>query len=387
MIIKYNKIESSVRDQVRIVDNRAHIGYVRYLLMRRIPFSEIPSELIHLGLSTISKDELKIYFEHVLYPVIVQYKLAKYYKPYLRGVTVEKLSIEKTFDLNEMDRQTFCACMKDMEIDYFFSKEVVSFYGSITNVPTDNETGEKIITTEKMPEWSDLLTHEKRHIIDGMLVDGKSPKSVSEHLDIAYDIQLPAHHISYYAKAFFKTKRRDLERTIDELSTEKHHLEASLEQIKNTPDSEMSLGARAQTLTTIKKQIQQLDLQIKRLTNHYSNAAYNEGILEYAQMREMFADVMLRTHRRYQLMDQRTEDAVIQPLNQLVGMMDKASKNMISLDEVSRETSKKSVVDEMLEVVMPSLERLEEEEREARGEYKEVIGEDVEQNEIIGMDE
>jgi hypothetical protein len=354
--------------------------------MRRIPFGDIPAELMRLGLSSVPKEDLKLYFEKVLYPVLTECKLGKYYKPYLRGVTTGRLSVESTFESSEVDRQSFCLCLKHMEIDYFFSKEVIAFYGSASKVPTD-DLGERIITTEKMPEWTDLLTHSKRHIIDGMLVDGKSPKSVSEHLDIAYDIQLPANHVSYYAKAFFKTKRRDLERTIDELETEKSHLESTLEQIRNTSETELSIGERTHAITITKSQIQELDLQIKRLTSHYSNAAYNEGILEFAQMREIFADVMIRTHRRYQRMDERTEDDVIQPLNQLVGMLDKSSKRIMELDEVVRETSKKSVVDEMLEVVMPSLERLEEEEKEARGEYQEVLGGNVDQNEIMGIDE
>lgn len=386
MLIRYNKFDEETRNIIRLLESKGHIGYVRYLMARRIPYKHITNELLSLGLSGDDESNFALYFETVLYPVLQKYKLATYYKKYLNDKETERLNFQKTFGKSDLHRKNFCLFVTEIEADCFFSDEIKDYYGSTGNIPLD-EDGKRVISTVKVPNWAEMLNHPKRHVIEGMLIDGKTPAMISDYLDKIYDIQLSASDIQLYAQAFFKTKRRDLERTIEDLENEKTYLKESLQSIKSLDDSKMTIGEKSSAVAKLKIKIEELDTQIKKLTSHYSNAAYNEGILEYAQMREMFADVMKRSHKRFIIMDERTEDEVVNPLNTIVSMMSKASDKILSLDGVIKDNTKKSVVDEMLEVVMPSVERIAEEERQAREEYERVYGAPSNDDEILGLDE
>ena len=104
-------------------------------------------------------------------------------------------------------------------------------------------------------------------------------------------------------------------------------------------------------------------------------------------MREMFTDVMTRAHKRFRDMDERTEDEVIVPLNSLVNMMAKATDKILGLDEIINQTSTKSISEEMLDVIMPTLERIEREERDAHFTYKNLEQKpESEDDEILGFD-
>lgn len=392
MLIRYNKLDDYSRDRIRFLENKGHVGYIRYLLMRRIPLSQISSELLRLGLSGAEEEDYLLYFEKALYPVIQKYKLTSFYRSYLKDKEKERLSFTTTFKKSEVSRKAFCECIKDMEIDHFFSREIVNYYNGAANVPLIEETNEPIIMTEKVPDWTEMLNHPKRHVIDGMLVDGKTSKMIASYLDEKYDVQMPPAFIGMYAKAFFRVQRRDLERTIDDLSTEKEKLEQSLKVIKEADEIQMTIGEKSAAIATTKTKISQLDTQIKKLSGHYSEAAYNEGVLEFAQMREMFADVMVRTHKRFVIIDDRNDDDGIGNLNTIVSMMGKATDKILSLENTMKDNSKKTIVEEMLEVTIPSLERIEEEERQAKEEYKEILyahanDDDEDDDEIIGMDE
>ena len=388
MLIKFHQFDEYTRDRIRSLENKGHIGYIRYLMMRRVSYQEITNELLRLGLSKADESDYLLYFKKVIYPVIQDHKLTLHYKKYARGNTTERMNFTTEFDKSENKRQHFCACIKDLEIEEFFAEEIVEFYGGPENVPV-NEKGDTIVTTAHMPDWTELLDHPKRHILDAMLVDGKTPKMIESYLDQHYDEQLSASVITMYANSFFRTRRRDLERTIDDLETEKEKLEETLLAIKETKELTMTIGEKAAAIGTAKKRIRELDEQIKRLSSHHSNAAFNSSLLDYAGMREMFADAMSRTYRRYTTMDERTEDDVVSHLSTLIGMLEKTSKNVLNLDEATKENSKKTVAEEMLEVVQPSMDRVKEEEEKALRKYREEFNlpEPENDGDILGMDE
>lgn len=388
MIIKYNKFDEYTRNRIRFLENKGHIGYIRYLMLRRIPFTTISTELLSLGLSGADPVDYQLYFKNVMYPLLRDYKIANYYKNYLNDKEKERFSFDKTLSKSESHRKYFCECIKELEVDCFFSNEIHAFYRTKDNIPLSDKTGEPVISSEKMPDWTEMLNHPKRHVIDGMLVDGKTPAMISAYLDKTYDIQLPAGDIAQYGKVFFKTRRRDLERTIEDLENEKAKLQEGLDVIKKTSEDVMTIGEKTTATANIKQKISMLDAQIKRLSSHHSNAAFNEGVLEFANMREMFADVMIRSHKRFQMLDEKTEVEIVNPLNTVVSMMSRASDKIMSLEAAIKESTKRSVVDEMLEVVMPSLDRLEDEERRAREEYETTYGTKLkEDEEILGLDE
>lgn len=372
MLIRYSKFDEATRDRIRALESKGHIGYIRYLLMRRWPYAKINGELMGLGLSWVEEDDLRMYFKLALYPIIQQFKLDDYYKHYRDSRPAESLAFHATFQRSEKARENFCLCIIDMEIDFFFSNEILEHYGSRDHIP--HRDGKPIIHIEKVPDFTEVLNHPKRHIIEAMLIEGRTPKMISDLLDKSYDIQLPARDILMFASAFFKTKRRDLERTIDDLQDEVQKLNESIYVIRNTSENKMSIGAKSTAIANIKIKIEQLEGTIKRLMGHHSHSAFNAGLLEYAQIREMFADVMIRSHRRFQDLDGRTEDEVVAPLKAIVDTMAKATDKIMSLDDRIQATTKKDISEEMLEVIMPSLDRVLEEEREAHRKYHEEFG-------------
>lgn len=355
---------------------------------------DINSELMRLGLSWAEEDDFKMYFQEVMYSIIQECKLTSYYKMYRDGRAVEPLFFMTTFQKSENDRKAFCQCIGLMEIDFFFAGEIQDYYGTKDKIPVDIPTGKPILAVEGIPHFEDLLNHPKRHMIESMLIDGQTPKMIADYLDRTYDIDLDPKDIAFFANAFFKTKRRDLERTIDDMQMEVGKLEESLTLLRDMDESKMSIGERTTAMAATKVQMAQMNDQIKRLTGSHSHAAYNAGVLEFAHMREAFADVFRRSQRRFNKMDKRTEDSVVDSLAKIVGMMSKSTERILGLDEKMSATTKKTISEEMLDVVVPSLERVLEEEQQAFLEFQKEFGGtaqkddfDAETTEILGIDD
>lgn len=389
MIIRYHQLEPSARDAVRALETKGHIAYIRYLLLSRTPLDQFNVELTRLGLSAGTAEQYAIYFSSVLYPMIGRYRLTHYYKPYLFHNKDTRLNFVTTFDNDDIARENFCKLIEETETNLFFSPEIIRYYGK-DRIPKD-ENNKPLIEVMHKGDWADVLLHEKRHVIDGMLGDGHSAKNISKHLDEMYDITLSPLVITHYAKSFMNVQRRGLEEVIEEVNNERNLIDTQLEYVRNNQDL-FTIGERVSAISTLKAKRQQLDDQLKRLQGAHSNASYSQGVIEYSDMREIFADVMLRTHRRYKLMDDRTEDTVIDPLSKLVGMMSKATEKMIGLDVAMMDTTKKTVSEEMLEVVLPTLDRVEEEERMSRENYLKSFGYEIPvgaeaDEEIIGDDD
>jgi len=383
LIISYKQIKTEDRDRIRSIESKPHIGYIRYLLCQRMAFHDIPKELMKLGFSPIEPGELYFYFRQVLFPILQKYQIQRYYFHYKVDRDSEILSISRTFGNAEDDRKAFCRCIPIFEIEFFFANEILNHYSGRT-FPIDEQTGEPIIKVERTTALLDILQHAKRHIIDVMLADGKTPKHISAYLYKTFGVELEPKDISQYAGAFFKIKIREMERTIDDLQEEKEMLEHTLESIRGDTITFRSLSEKMSALGETKKKISELDSIIRRMQGHHSHHAYQAGILEYSQVREMFADVMLRTHKRFvDIDDTQPETDAVNFLATVVGMMSKATEKIVFLDDKLKETTKKSVSDEMLEVIMPTIERAEREEREALEAYQqlqlpggEILGED-----------
>ena len=386
MIVRYHQVDEAVRDDVRMLENKGHIAYIRYLLLKRTNPQQINTELARLGLSSASEEQYKNYFTEALYPLIQKHKLQKYYKRYRSKFDDTPLLFIGTFGKDDNDRIAFCALLNETDTDAFFGKECVKYYGK-NDVPLGLD-GEPII---KAPsgDWIDILLHEKRHVVDGMIADGHSPKSISNYLDLMYDVTLPIASISQYARSFMNLKRKDLERVIEELEQEKATLQGQIEYIRENEEL-FSIGERMSSIGTLKQKVESVTDQIKRLQGEYGSVSYSQGVLEYSGIREIFSDVMLRTARRYRMMEERTEDSIVDPLSKLVNIMAKAQDKIIGLDVAMKDSTKKTISEEMLEVVVPTLDRVEQEQREAHEQYKKAFeykAEDEDDLEILGDDD
>ena len=222
-----------------------------------------------------------------------------------------------------------------------------------------------------------------------MLLDGQSHKQISSFLFQRYDAILEADEIKAYARTFFNYQRADIARLIDTLQDEKQFLEQQVFETKKMPPEEFTPGERYERLAILNSKITELSNNIKRLSQVHTNSTLNAAVLEASGMREMFGDVMIRAHRRFRALDDRTEDAVIIPMNNVVNMMKTATDKILQMDAILSQESSKTIQEEILENVMPNLERIEEENKEAMYAYQKVY-EDVEEEDeddgIIGFE-
>lgn len=391
MIVQYNKIPPEHRTLIRSIETKVYVGYVRYLLMKRWPFDRVRKELMRLGLAWDDQDDYEVYFQEVLYPVINKFNLSKYYKVYKFGMKDTTLTYSKTFGLSEKDRFAFVDLLKHLEIDQFFADEIVSHYNGLQNLPNHPDTGESIISRDKPVDLVELLQNPRRHVIENLLVQGYTPKQIVNHLAERYDMELKPEEIKVYAKSFFNIKRQDIQRLIDSLQDEKEALEKRLLEIRSKSPEDFSFGERHEVLSSMSGKIEHISQMVRKLSSVHTSATYNAALLEVTEMREMFQDVLVRSHRRYRYMDERTEDEVVNPLKSIAEMMGKAADKIIGIDDLLSQKATKSINEEMLEVIMPTLDRIEQEEREAQFAYRKATKSgaddyDDDDDEIIGLD-
>lgn len=389
MIVQFNKITPEHRSLVRSIESKAYVGYIRYLLLKRWPFERVRKELMRLGLAWNEQEDFQIYFQEVLYPVIQKFQLTTYYKQYRTKMEDTPLAFSSTFGTSEKNRVAFVDLLKHMEMEQFFAEEIVSHYGGLTSIPNHPETGEPLLSRERRPvDLVELLQNPRRYVIEHLLVEGYTPKQITEHLFQRYDMELTPHEIKTYAKSFFNVKRQDMQRLLDTLQTEKEALENRLFEVKKRPPQDFSFGERFEMISAINNKVQELSTMIKKLSSVHTGASFNAAVLEVSDMREMFKDVMLRAHRRFREMDERTEDDIVGPLSSIVNMMSKATDKIIGIEDVLNRKVTKTINEEMLEVIMPTLDRIEQEEKEAMYSYKEVSKQTDEDdhNVILGLD-
>lgn len=391
MIVQYNKISPEHRDLVRAINSKAYVSYVRYLLLKRWSYERIKKELMRLGLAWNDQDGFEIYFQEVLFPEIKKYNLQKYYKKYKFGMKDEPLHISKTFGNSEKSRIRFIDLVKKLEITDFFAEEIIEHYGGVTNLPNHPVTGDPVLPKKAPVDLVEMLQNPKRHVIENLLIEGYAPKQIIEFLYQRYDMELTTDEIKVYARSFFNVKRHDVQKAIDTLQEEKDQLNQHLIEIKRRPAADFSVGERFEALSAINQKIEKLSEMITRLTSVHTGSSYGAALIETTDMREMFQDVMMRAHRRFRDMDERTEDEVVSNLNTIVSMMSKASDKILSIDDVLNQTANKSINEEMLDVLMPTLDRIEQEEREHMYAYKEATSkksskEEDDDGEILGFD-
>lgn len=390
-IVKLSRFDEHTREQVRFVERKAHVGYIRYLLLRRIAADDLNRELLRLGLSTVPAETLVLYFQNVLYPVIVKQRLKSFYERYRKALDVPELTLY-TFSRDEDARMSYLELLAEVGVDYFIVNEALEYYGSSDLIPTypDNQC---YITTERVPDWETILNHEKRYVIDGLLIDGKTPRMITDYFaDVYGDDMLDEDAVTFYKKAFYNVTRQDLKLTIEKIDEELRQVEMQIRDVRDGTIP-MTISERSFVLATLRNKKQNHMEQIKRLSSHYSDASFSHGTLEATNLREMFADIAQRTYKRYVTADYRQEDNAVKTLDTLVSMLEKTSNQVLKIDDILINQSKKTVAEEMLEVIHPSMERIEKEQREDMQRYQRVVQTadatvpKEEGGDIIGFDE
>lgn len=383
MIVNFHGIPKEHRDDVRYVNSKGHAPYIRYLLLTRFPVSKIHDELLKLGLRPVTERQAKSYFKHALLPFIKEAGLMKYYKKYDKYGKDERLTIDVTFLRSETDRESFVSeLIPSTQTQPFFYEEVRSFYGPSSIPTTKNGTS---VFSIRYTGWEEILISPKRHVIDNFLLEGRSYKEISEHLSATFNIRLEAEAIGSYAEGFMNARVYDLARVIEDLENQ---LAEVSESIKYTASNhKLSHGERVTVISRLKKSEELLKAKVNRMKSLHNTGAFSSAVLEYANIRDILADVLQRSHRRFVMMDSRTDDDVIPSLTRIASTVDRMASRIIDVDEVASGVEKRSVTEEMIEIITPTLDRMEEEEREAVRAYEELIGiEPARDDDILGVE-
>lgn len=373
MLVNYSQVPKDKRDAVRSVNEKGHVAYIIAMMLRRKPLKEIPGDLIKLNLTSNTVGQFKSFFDYALFPVIKEAGLEKYYKKYKDGIDVGGLTVRETFIHSEDDRLSF---VKDVVVPtgtaIFFSEEVRSFYG-FGGLPKLDD-GSPIIDSYSV-EWQDIIVHDRRHVIDNFLSEGRKPKQIVEYFQQIYNEILSEQGLTSYLEGFMNAQLYDISRLIEQLDQQVADINATIIAIKDSTD--MSLGEKTVRIKGLKNTERELRGKLKKMKSLHNSGAFGAATLEYANMRDILADILQRTHRRFVMMDSRTDDEVVSSLSQLVTMVTKTNAQIIHLDEVASGVETKSITEEMIEVTLPTLDRIEQEETEAIRRFNEIIDRNI----------
>lgn len=383
MIVNFHGIPKEYRDDVRYVNSKGHAPYIRYLLLKRFPISEIHDELLKLGLRPVSKRQAETYFHHAVLPLIKGAGLEAYYKKYKRYGKDERLTLDVTFLRSETDREAFVSkLVPSTQTQPFFYEESRSYYGP-HGIPT-TENGRSVFPM-RYSGWEEILISSKRHVIDNFLLEGRSYKEISDHLSATFNLRYEAEAIGSYAEGFMNARVYDLSRVIGDLEDQLTEINESIKYTSS--NHKLSYGERMSVITRLKRSEELLKAKVNRMKSLHNTGAFSSAVLEYANIRDILADVLQRSHRRFVMMDSRTDDEVIPSLTRIASTVDRMASRIIDVDEVASGVEKRSVTEEMIEIITPTLDRMEEEEREAVRAYEELIGvEPAKDDDILGVE-
>lgn len=350
-------IRPEYKDWIDNIEKKPHSKYIKYLLTKKYSADAVNKELIRLGLSCPSSDQLKTYFLYVMLPLIEKFDLVDVYEDYIISIRDGKgrrnkisgnnfyvLKFISDFDKNEKGRINFCRLLKVLDIDCLWADEIFQFYGDEEALPLDDK-GSKIIDIsrskfkESITSTEKILLYNKRFLVDKLLLDNVSPERIARILKNNYNSVFTKDDIANYSRIFFNYKRRDLESTIEELEDEKNNLSLQLRDLMDRDD--ISLGEKATMTSKLEIRIKELDKTIKELNATYSDVAFNEGTLNNLEITDMFKDVIKRSYARFKNLDRYNDVDIVDSLNKLVRAMSSSATAYTSLIDNEEKMKKK----------------------------------------------
>ncbi len=338
MFIDYKNIEKNAAKSVKIIENKGHARYIRYLLSKRVPPITIKKELARLALSAPDKTTLVNYFSSVIMPLVKKYNLVTYYKDYYRRLlkgdrekTISPiLNFDITFEKNNPARIAFCALIRELEIEEMWSREITKFYGGIQNIPQDAH-GNRIIKVSSRYTAENVLTCPKRYLIDKFLLEGVSPKRIVNYLLEKYQIKLNENDIYSYSKYFFNFERKSVEEMIEQLTAEQNSIKNDLNILDANND--YSLGDKLAISKQYQERVNILEENIKELNMKYSDLAYQQGVSEKLEIHSIIEDIIRRGYDRLRYLDRYKDRDVVKPLTDVAKMVFNAVDKMTQLEE------------------------------------------------------
>jgi len=333
-------LDGRIQNTINIIDSKPHAKYIRYLLSKRYSPRQIKNELQRLALSAPHEKALKAYYFAVMDPVIKTLGLGKLYSDYknkllrtdnIKGDFVNYLlKFRLELDRSLEDQVSFCKFVQEMDIEECWSHEVLGFYGTVANIPED-ENGNRIIKTPNfrgtVPEK--ILMSEKRYLIDKFVLENVPDARISAYARTELKIPITDGDVSYYKKVFFNLRTKGFDEKIQALESEKTSLESFIEVIAS--DNEMEASERALIRRQTNDRIRELEDSIKTLNMLFSESVNGQLRTENESIEQIFLDVLHRTHNRFKQLDRSQDRDVVEPIFKTVRILAMAADKLEAL--------------------------------------------------------
>lgn len=350
MKVNTKQLTGDYERTVKNIEAKPHVKYIRYLLAKQYSPALIKKELYRLGLSAPHEQPLTTYYMAVIDPVVSHFGLSAYYANYKNKLiranaksneySGELLNYRLVFGDDYEAQVKFCKFVKFLEIDYMWAQEIIKFYGSIVNTPTDEE-GNRILNSTastRGPSYIEkILIWEKRYMIDKMLLENVPIDRIAKYCRETYKFSVYDPDIRIYKAIFFNIQTQTIEDKIKALESERNSLKTLMNDVElgNGDYCYMSLGDKTILMEHTEKRIQDLENNIKGLNMLYTNAAVRIAEINEASFEDMFADVVRKSYERFAMLDREKDRDVVDPLLKTVRMMSSAHDKVEAIKAIS----------------------------------------------------
>ncbi len=329
--IDYNHIDPKYRNTVKLIEEKPHVRYIRYLMSKRYAPRMIKEELHRMALSAPHVPNLQVYYLSVMDPVIKAHGLGKVYADYKSKLLQKNKAYGFTQQIlnyrihlgDELDIQPkFHHFLRYMEIDEPWGNEIIKFHGSASRMPVDKE-GNRVLTVGAQRQSMDkLLLHPKRYMLDKMILENISTSRIIKYFRDNHKTNLIVGDVEQYKRLFFNVRTASIEERIKAFELERNSLMQFYKDIDHDPDyNDVGIGEKIAIKRQSEQRITELDESLKVLTAMFSESAHKSAVSERDDVLTMFADVMVRGYDRFCQLDNYRDRDVVDPLIKVAKMM------------------------------------------------------------------
>jgi hypothetical protein len=324
--VDLSKIDEKYRRTVKLIEDKPHVKYIRYLLTKRYSPVYIKKELFRLGLSAPHEPNLIIYYLYVIDPIIKKNGLGALYQNYKNKILRKNKTGAGDFSKNILSyridvannpdmQYKFNVFVKELDIDALWIEEIVKYHGATSNLPTD-DSGERILdNTAYRKQTEKILISPHRYLVDKMLLENVPPSRITKYCRENLGMVVQDYDITCYKRIFFNLKTLSIEDKLSTLSTEKKSLETYLKDLSTLEDYDnMDMGEKLAIKRQTEQRIHELENNIQSLNSVYSEFAQKVALEDKTSFQDMFQDIANRAYKRYVKLDGYTDRDVVDPM-------------------------------------------------------------------------
>ena len=350
MRINFEKLDPKYRQTIEGIEKKPHIKYIRYLLSKRYSPIVIKKELQKLGLSAPHEKPLTTYYLAVMDPLIRHFGLSSLYADYKnkllranskRGEYSKELLNYRLHLGDDLDGQVkLCKLVLALDIDEMWCQEIYRFHGSAVNMPVDEKGNRLLVSTTSTRgkgAVEKILLFEKRFLIDKFLLENVPVDRISKYCREHLKFGVYDQDIKLYKSMFFNIQTQTIEEKINSLTAEKNSLNTLLRDVEDGVGDyeELSMGDRINLVDQTERRVSELTDNIKSLNMMYTNAAINIAEMNEASFEDMFADVVMKSYKRFCTLDNDKDRDVVDPLFKTARMMSFAHDKVEEIKSMS----------------------------------------------------